>query len=143
MKKTISIILAAIFAISMVFVGAGCRTGAASETTAAAGTTVAETSAAATTAAETSAAETTTGEVKKCRIWFWGEDEAVGITAWMEENAKLYNEKYPNVTWEVTGLPLDSIFTGLEAAMAAGDAPELHTVWGGLTTLQYTWADEI
>ena len=143
MKKTISIILAVMFAISMIFIAAGCKTGTASETTVAAGTTVAETVAATTAeATTTAAAETTTGEVKKCRIWFWGEDEAKGITAWMEENAKLYHEKYPNVTWEVKHIPIDSIFTGLEAAMAAKDAPELNTVWGGLTTLQYAWADQ-
>jgi len=81
-------------------------------------------------------------EVKKCRLWFWGEDEAVGLTAWWEENAKLYNEMHPDVEWEITHLDIDAIYTGLQAAMEAGDAPELHTVWSGMTTLQYAFTGE-
>lgn len=83
------------------------------------------------------------GQKKTCRIWFWGEDEAVGITDWMNENAQLYNQLHPDVTWEVTHLNIDAIYTGLKAAMEAKDAPELHTVWGGLNTLQFAWTGEI
>lgn len=57
MKKTLILVMVAVFAISLSFVGVGCAQEAA-ETTAAA-TTAAETTAAATTAAETTAAETT------------------------------------------------------------------------------------
>jgi len=137
-KRIIIMMLVVIFVASMGFVGAGCKEEAGmNEETVEEKTEVEE-------AEEVvEEPEEEAAEVKKCRIWFWGEDEAVGLTAWMEENAALYNQMYPNVEWEVTHLPIDSIFTGLEAAMEAGDAPELHTVWEGLTTLQYAFADQL
>ncbi len=137
MKKITVLLLIFVVSITAVFLWAGCEVKSVQEPTGQ------ETTAVETTVEEVTTEVTTAGEVKSCRIWFWGEDEAVGLTAWMEENAKLYNEMYPNVTWEVKHIPIDSIFTGLEAAMAANDAPELHTVWGGLTTLQYAFADQI
>jgi len=82
-------------------------------------------------------------EVKKCRVWFWGEDEAVGITDWMKENAALYMKQHPEESWEITHIDIDAIYTGFKAAVEAKDAPELHTAWSGLNTLQFAFTGEI
>ncbi len=78
-----------------------------------------------------------------CRIWFWGEDEAPGITEFVQETADKYHEIHPNVTWEVTHVDIDQIYTGFYAAVEAKDAPELHILWGGAMGLEVAWAGHL
>lgn len=79
------------------------------------------------------------------RIWYWGEDEAPGLGAWIEETANLYNKQHPdiNITTEVTLIFLESIYPGFKAAVAAGDPPDLHMLWGGVLGLEEAWAGNV
>jgi ABC-type glycerol-3-phosphate transport system substrate-binding protein len=75
------------------------------------------------------------------RLWFWGEDEAPGLTDFLQHVGDLYTERIdPKVAWEITHLDIDQIYTGFYAAVEAKDAPELHTLWGGVLGLEPAWA---
>jgi raffinose/stachyose/melibiose transport system substrate-binding protein len=82
-------------------------------------------------------------QVIKPRIWFWGEDEAKGITEFMQQTSTLYEQKHPGVKWEVKHLDLSQIYTGFYAAVEAKDAPELHVLWGGVLGLEPAWAGHL
>lgn len=77
------------------------------------------------------------------RLWFWGEDEAPGLTEWLNESAELYKETHPNVTVENTLLMIDAIYPSFEAAIASGDPPDLHMLWGGVLGLEKAWAGSL
>lgn len=135
MKKILLILLIAVFSVSMLALGTGCKKEAA-ETAAAEETTAA--------AEETTAAETEAAEQRVCRIWIWGEDEAPGLNDFVQKVGDMYTERIdPNVTWEVTALDIDAIYTGFYAAVEAGDAPELHTLWGGILGFEPGWAGNL
>ncbi len=74
------------------------------------------------------------------RIWTWGEDEAPGLMAWLEESGKIYHEMYPNITLEAENLEIDSIYPRFLASIAADDPPDLHMLWGGVLGLEQVWA---
>ncbi len=137
MKKALLIILVIVFTVSMVAFGVGCKQQAAEIT-------AAESMSEETTTAETMAEETTAAEAveqKVCRLWFWGEDEAPGLTDFMQEVGDMYTEQIdPNVTWEITHVDIDQLYTGFYAAIEAKDAPELHLLWGGVLGLEPAWA---
>ncbi|MCL4415594.1 MAG: hypothetical protein M1365_02665, partial [Actinobacteria bacterium] len=108
MKKFWVFLLIAIFSVSMVGVGVGCKTGGTTVTETAA----VETTAAATTAAsETTAAETKTSEVGepsspiKIVVWDWQAGTAAYDNALNEINSN-YNKLHPNVTIERTAYNL-------------------------------------
>jgi len=79
------------------------------------------------------------------RISYWGEDEAVGLGAWIKETANLYNKQHPNIniTTEVSLLAIDSIYPNFKAAVAAGSPPDLHMLWGGVLGLEEAWAGNV
>jgi ABC-type glycerol-3-phosphate transport system substrate-binding protein len=80
-------------------------------------------------------------EKRACRLWFWGEDEAPGLTDFLKWVGEEYTKRVdPKVTWEVTHLDIDQIYTGFYAAVEAKDAPEIHTLWGGVLGLEPAWA---
>jgi multiple sugar transport system substrate-binding protein len=77
------------------------------------------------------------------RIWFWGEDEAPGLKAWLDETGKLYKQKYPNISLETEILAIDAIYPRFTASVAAGDPPDLHMLWGGVLGLEQCWAGNV
>lgn len=84
------------------------------------------------------------GEAKQARIWIWGEDEAPGLTEFLRRVGQAYSEKIdPSVKWEVTHLDIDEIYTGFYAAAEAKNAPELHTLWGGILGFEPGWAGHL
>jgi raffinose/stachyose/melibiose transport system substrate-binding protein len=84
------------------------------------------------------------GEAKQARIWIWGEDEAPGLTDFLRRVGQMYSEKIdPSVKWEVTHLDIDEIYTGFYAAAEAKNAPELHTLWGGILGFEPGWAGHL
>jgi raffinose/stachyose/melibiose transport system substrate-binding protein len=78
------------------------------------------------------------------RIWIWGEDEAPGLNKFVQKVGDLYSEKKdPSIKWEVTNLDIDEIYTGFYAAEEAKNAPELHTLWGGILGFEPGWAGHL
>jgi raffinose/stachyose/melibiose transport system substrate-binding protein len=83
-------------------------------------------------------------EAKTARIWIWGEDEAPGLNDFVQKVGNLYSQKVdPGVKWEVTNLDIDEIYTGFYAAEEAKNAPELHTLWGGILGFEPAWAGHL
>ena len=81
---------------------------------------------------------------KSARIWIWGEDEAPGLTDFVQKVGDMYSQRIdPQVRWEVTHLDIDEIYTGFYAAEEAKNAPELHTLWGGILGFEPAWAGHL
>ena len=53
-------------------------------------------------------------------IWWWGEQYQIGFQDYLEETAALFEEKYPNITVELTLLGTDVVLTQFPMAVAAG-----------------------
>lgn len=138
MKKLFIWLLIATLAVSMAFMGIGCKE--AEETVVPAEE---EPAPAEEEAEEEVVEEAAPAEEITLRIWYWGEDEAPGLGAWIEETGELYKEEHPNISLEVTLLAIDAIYPGFKAAVAAGDAPDLHMLWGGVLGLEEAWAGNI
>ncbi len=78
------------------------------------------------------------------RIWIWGDDEAPGLSDFLRRVGKAYSEKKdPTINWEVTHLDINAIYTGFYAAEEAKNAPELHTLWGGILGFEPGWAGHL
>ncbi len=81
---------------------------------------------------------------RTARIWIWGEDEAPGLNDFVQKVGTMYEERIdPTVRWEVTNLDIDEIYTGFYAAEEAKNAPELHTLWGGILGFEPAWAGHL
>jgi len=118
MKKTSMLFLTVLFVVSMLFMGIGWKEKAAS-------------------------AKGAPEEKIKLRISFWGEDEAPGLKAWLDETGELYSEQHPNITVENTLLGIDAIYPTFLAAVASKDPPDLHMLWGGVLGLEQCWAGNV
>jgi ABC-type glycerol-3-phosphate transport system substrate-binding protein len=78
------------------------------------------------------------------RIWIWGDDEAPGLSDFLRRVGQQYSEKIdPSISWEVTHLDIDEIYTGFYAASEAKNPPELHTLWGGILGFEPGWAGHL
>src|SRR4030043_1479614 len=123
MKKFWVFLLIAVFSVSMLALGVGCKTGGttAEETTAAATTAAATTAAAETTAAETSAE--TSGEPIVITVWDWQSGATAYDNSLTEINA-LYQQKHPNVTIERTGYNLSEYGELIKTAIQSNTLPD-------------------
>lgn len=133
MKKFWVFLLIAVFSVSMVGLGVGCKTGGTTVTE----TTAAETTAAATTAAsETTAAETQTSEVGepaspiKIVVWDWQAGTAAYDNALNEINSN-YNKLHPNVTIERTAYNLSEYSELIKTATQSNTLPDLFGLYQG------------
>jgi len=128
MKKGLIILFILLFVASMLFIGAGCKTQAVAETTAAAttaATTAAETTAAETIAAETTAAEETITTEPVKMIWMssWNLGEPIQII--INDMLDQYTKDHPNVTIERIWGGRE-INTNLMATIQAGNPPDIY-----------------
>jgi len=149
MKKFWVFLLIAVFSVSMLALGVGCKTGGttAEETTAAATTAAATTAAAETTAAETSAE--TSGEPIVITVWDWQSGATAYDNSLTEINA-LYQQKHPNVTIERTGYNLSEYGELIKTAIQSNTLPDLFGLYQGTqerevekTGILYEWDDAI
>ncbi len=133
--------------------GSSDTTSSAAAETSAAATSAAETSAAASSAAETSAAETgaastsestaASTEPVKLTMWWWGDQEAAGLEAYVAESVKLYQEANPNITVETVLQSTDNLIPAFQAAAQAKEGPDIQYFWGGIYSLEPYWAGGI
>lgn len=125
MKKYLIYLLVVVFAVSIVFTGAGCKATTAETTTAE--TTVAETTA----AAETSAAETTVsaeGVVLKIADWQAGVDNILNS---YKEFISNFEVKHPGVKVEYTQYSYTDYNEFLKPSLSGGTAPDIFAVYPG------------
>lgn len=71
-------------------------------------------------------------------FWWWGEDEAPGIGAWLDAAGEAFEAE----SGTRVGLRLlrhDEVLPGFPAAARAGRAPDLHFLWNGLYHIEFAW----
>lgn len=126
MKKVLLWFLVVVFAVSMVFIGAGCK-GTASETTAA---TEATTTAAGTTAAQTTDAATTVAE-EPYTIQMWDFQNAENWTNAYNEIFDLFKKDHPNISFDRKAQSFADGEALLKAAALSGNIPDILNLWAG------------
>jgi len=114
-------------------------TSAAAETTAAE-TTAAETTAAATSGAETTAAATTVPQgLSDGKMWWWGEQEAVGIQQWMDDTIAMFEEQSGGTKIEATLMDTAQVVPQFTEAAAAGNVPDIQFLFNGIYHMENVW----
>jgi raffinose/stachyose/melibiose transport system substrate-binding protein len=78
-------------------------------------------------------------EPVKLVIWWWGEQEAPGAQAWLEETMAKYKEAKPNVSFEAVLQSTDTLIPAFQSAAAAKQGPDIEYFWGGVWTLENAW----
>ena len=73
-------------------------------------------------------------------FWWWGEQEAPGLEAWMSDSVRLYAEQSGN-TIEPTLQATDVVISEFQTASAANAAPDLQFLWNGIYHMESVWFD--
>jgi raffinose/stachyose/melibiose transport system substrate-binding protein len=76
-------------------------------------------------------------------MWWWGDQEAPGAQAWVDETVKAYQKKRPNVTIKTVLQTTDGLVPAFAAAAAAKSGPDLQYFWGGIYAQQPGWDGQI
>ncbi len=92
---------------------------------------------------EAPAAAPAEAEPIKLTIWWWGEQEAPGAEAWLNETMALYTEANPNITFEAVLQSTDTLIPAFQSAAAAKEGPDIQYFWGGVWTIENAWTDAI
>lgn len=136
MKKVLFLLLIIVVTVSLLALGIGCKTSAATSTT-----TVAET-----TAAETTAAETTAGAEKepvKLTMWWWGEQEGPGLEGWINESIEKYQTLNPNITIEAVLQTTEGLYSAFRTAAEAKKTPDIQYLWSEIGVFEDVWKGNI
>jgi len=91
------------------------------------------------TSAPEATAEEPAAEPVNLVMWWWGEQEAPGAQAWLDETVDLYQKENPNVTIETVLQSTDSLIPAFQSAVAAQEGPDIEYFWGGVWTLEFAW----
>lgn len=76
-------------------------------------------------------------------VWYWGEQEAPGYKAYMEEMVKRYEEANPDVTVEAVLQESDNLYSAFRTAEAAGEGPDIQYMWGGTQAMEDVWKGNV
>ncbi len=95
-----------------------------------------------TTAAATGASTASAAPVK-LTMWWWGDQEAAGLKAYVAESVKLYETAHPNITIDTVLQSTDNLVPAFQAAAQAKQGPDIQYFWGGIYTLEPYWAGSI
>ncbi|MCX6069803.1 MAG: hypothetical protein NTU91_02930, partial [Chloroflexi bacterium] len=79
----------------------------------------------------------------KLTIWWWGEQEAPGAQAWLDETMALYTAAHPNITFEAVLQATDTLLPAFQTAAAAKEGPDIQYFWPGVWTIENAWIDAI
>ena len=72
-------------------------------------------------------------------VWWWGEQEASGLQAWMQETAAQFEAAHPGVEVATVLQATESLYPSFTAAGEARQGPDVQYMWGGLSTMQFAW----
>src|SRR5438552_19124713 len=64
------------------------------------------------------------------RLWWWGEDMAIGITRWLEDTVARFQAD-AGVSIEPTYLTTDEVVPRFTEAAAVGNPPDVQYLWNG------------
>ena len=71
-------------------------------------------------------------------FWWWGEQEAPGLEAWLNESIRLYGEQSGN-TIQPTLQDTSVVISEFQTASAANAAPDLQFLWNGIYHMESVW----
>ena len=71
-------------------------------------------------------------------MWWWGEQEAVGLELWVQESVELFKEQTGH-TVAPTLQDTDVVISQFQTASAANDAPDIQFFWNGSYCLESAW----
>jgi raffinose/stachyose/melibiose transport system substrate-binding protein len=77
-------------------------------------------------------------EPTKLRLWWWGAEEAAGLTGWLADTASRF-EAETGVGVEITPIPTDDVIDGFTAAAEAGDPADIQYLWNGIYHMENVW----
>jgi ABC-type glycerol-3-phosphate transport system substrate-binding protein len=82
-------------------------------------------------------------EEKTLVIWWWGETELQGLTGWLNETIRIFEEENPNVAIEATLQDTVNVFSDFPTASAAGEPPDLQFSWNGVYAMEWVWLGHV
>jgi raffinose/stachyose/melibiose transport system substrate-binding protein len=133
----------------LAFAGAGSVLGACAPAAAPAPTQAPPTSAPAAPAAPTVAPPPTLAPTQapaaggnSLRLWWWGEQEAPGLEAWLKESIDQYQKESGN-TIVPTLQDNASVIPEFQTASAANDAPDMQFFWNGIYPMESVWLNDV
>jgi raffinose/stachyose/melibiose transport system substrate-binding protein len=72
-------------------------------------------------------------------VWYWGEQEAPGMQAFMEKAVAQYNAQQSRVKVTAVLQSSDTLYSAFAAAAEAGKGPDIQYLWGGTQALVDVW----
>jgi len=72
-------------------------------------------------------------------MWWWGEQDNVGMEDYLNSIARKYEELNPGVTVNLVLQGTDETVPAVQAADAAQKGPDILTLWGGLYMMENLW----
>lgn len=76
-------------------------------------------------------------------VWYWGEQEAPGYKAYMDEMVARYEEQNPGITVEAVLQESDTLYSAFRTAESAGEGPDVQYFWGGTQALEDVWMGNV
>lgn len=76
-------------------------------------------------------------------VWYWGEQEAPGYKAYMEEMVKRYEAKNKDVKVDAILQESDTMYSAFRTAEAAGEGPDVQYMWGGTQAMEDVWKGNV
>ena len=76
-------------------------------------------------------------------VWYWGEQEAPGYKAYMEEMVRRYEKENPDITVEAILQESDNLYSAFRTAEAAGEGPDIQYMWGGTQAMEDVWKGNV
>lgn len=83
------------------------------------------------------------GATKTITVWWWGDQEAPGAQAWMDETAAKFEAANPGIKIKTVLQSTDQLVPAFKAAGMANDGPDIQYFWGGVWTLENAWSNYI
>ncbi len=72
-------------------------------------------------------------------MWYWGEQEAKGLTNFVNQSVSAYEKLHPNITIKPVLQSTDNLMPNFAAAAKAKKGPDIEYRWGGIWALQDAW----
>jgi len=76
-------------------------------------------------------------------MWWWGQQEAPGASAWLAQTVAAYHKLHPNVTITTVLQTTNGLIPAFDAAAKAGQGPDIEYFWGGIYSQEPGWAGNI
>lgn len=131
MKKLFVWLLMAVFAVSMAFMGIGCK-----KAEEAAAPVEEEVAVEEETAAPAEEEEVSEEEPVELVFWWWGVQDEPGLDIWLEETIEMYESEHPNVTINAVLQSTEELIPAFQTAAQARSGPDLEFFWAGISTME-------